>query len=974
MEQFLQQDGSFYRRITATLRAFSLKTLLIISFIVIITGTVGLTGYLSFHNGQIAINELAGQLQDEIAARTQQHLENYLALPHLINQINLDSIALRQIDLQDFNSLERHFWNQLQRFEQVSSIAYANEEAGYIGPFRTSPGGAIELAVSGSSTDYVFETYALDEQGNRTGLASAYPDYDPRVRPWYQAAVNKGQPAWTPIFVWTTGDIGTDAVVPVFGTDNELSGVLDVSLTLGGISTFLAELEVGSAGEIFIIDRSGMLVASSTTEAVYVEEEGEVRRLSALDSQLPLIQQTASYLTDDTNGMANIDAPQRLSLEVDGQPYLLSVTPFYDAYGLDWLIVIALAEADLMAQINAHSRTTVILIFLSLAVAMGTAVLVSRWITQPILHLNQSAKALTQGDWDQQVLLNRADEVGELADSFNHMARQLQRTFATLQVNEEKYRTFYQDNPSMFFTVNKEGTVVSVNDFGASQLGYSIDELEGQPVLNVFHPEDKTAVAAQLEKCLQNTGQTFSWQFRKVCQDGRVIWVQEHARAIQDAQETTQVLIVCEDITERKRLDDNRRAQQRFLASLNDITRAALETDDLQTMLQTLVERLTRLFVADAVILTLWDRVGQTMVPVTNSVVKEPAAFAADPFGLGKSSLIADLQVSNRALAVGDLCCSPYAALHGETGPYRAILGLPLIAGNQQLGAALIQFSQPRTFTPSQIARGEQTAGLIALALAKARLLGELEHRVAKRTRELTEANERLQELDRLKDQFVANVSHDLRTPLSNIRLYLGLLRRQGAAGLERNVPILEREAKRLTHLIEDLLTLSRLEHGDIAFTLEPQILDRLLDEVCQAHAVWVARKGLHLVHEPNPETPAVPVDYAQMMEVFTNLVANAIAYTPEGGQIRCVTSPVLPVEVVVAFSNTGPPIPQEDIPHIFDRFYRGQTGQGSGESGSGLGLAICKEIVERHGGKIEVESLDGQATTFQVRLPLNAG
>ncbi len=974
MEQFSQQDGSFYRRITTTLRSFSLQALLIIAFIVIITGTVGLTGYLSFRNGQLAINELAGQLQDEIAARIQQHLENYLALPHLINQFNLDSIALRQVDLQDFNSLEHHFWNQLQRFEQVSSIAYANEEAGYIGPFRTSPGGAIELAVSGASTDYVFETHALDEQGNHTGLTNAYPDYDPRVRPWYQAAVSKGQPAWTPIFVWTTGEIGTDAVVPVYGADGELKGVLDVSLTLGGISSFLAELEVGSAGEIFIIDHSGMLVASSTTEAVYVEEGGEVRRLSALDSQVPLIQQTASYLADGTNGMVEIDGPQRLSLEIDEKPYLLSVTPFHDANGLDWLIIIALAEADLMAQITAHSRTTVVLIFLSLTVAMGTAVLVSRWITQPILHLNQSAKALTQGDWDQQVQLNRTDEVGELAASFNHMARQLQKTFATLQVNEEKYRTFYQDNPSMFFTVNREGTVVSVNDFGASQLGYSVSELEGQPVLNVFHPDDKTAVAAQLEKCLQNTGQTFTWQFRKVCQGGRVIWVQEHARAIQDAQETTQVLIVCEDITERKRLDDNRRAQQRFLASLNDITRAALETDDLQTMLQTLVERLTKLFVADAVIITLWDRVAQTMVPVTNSAVKEPAAFFAAQIERGESSIIADLQNTGRALAIHDLLCSPYASLHGETGPYRAILGLPLIAGNQKLGAVLIQFSQPRAFTPNQIARGEQTAGLIALALAKARLLDELEQRVAERTRKLTEANERLQELDRLKDQFVANVSHDLRTPLSNIRLYLGLLRRQGAAGLERNVPILEREAKRLTHLIEDLLTLSRLEQGNLAFTLEPQILDSLLDEVCQAHAVWAAKKGVHLIHEPNPETPAVPVDYTQMMEVFTNLMANAIAYTPEGGQIRCVASLILPAEMVVTFSNTGPPIPQEDLPHIFDRFYRGQTGQGSGEAGSGLGLAICKEIVERHGGKIEAKSIEGRVTTFQIRLPLNAG
>lgn len=121
---------------------------------------------------------------------------------------------------------------------------------------------------------------------------------------------------------------------------------------------------------------------------------------------------------------------------------------------------------------------------------------------------------------------------------------------------EERYRILYQDNPSMYFTVDAGGTVLSVNQFGAEQLGYEVEELLGQPVLGVFFEEDKAAVTAQLAACIARPGEIHHWEFRKVRKDGRVIWVREAARAIKDANGDTIVLIVCEDITERKRMEE----------------------------------------------------------------------------------------------------------------------------------------------------------------------------------------------------------------------------------------------------------------------------------------------------------------------------------------------------------------------------------------------------------------------------------
>jgi two-component system phosphate regulon sensor histidine kinase PhoR len=200
------------------------------------------------------------------------------------------------------------------------------------------------------------------------------------------------------------------------------------------------------------------------------------------------------------------------------------------------------------------------------------------------------------------------------------------------------------------------------------------------------------------------------------------------------------------------------------------------------------------------------------------------------------------------------------------------------------------------------------------------------------------------------------------------------LLERRGAEVLPRYLPTLQRETERLRRLIEDLLDLSRLQTQPETLRRDFHALDDLLGEVLTVHAARAEAKGLALRHESGPAQVVVPVDRAQMIQVFTNLIGNAVAYTPSGGQ-AVVSSMVVKMGstpgVAVRFHNDGPAIPEEDLPHLFRRFYRGRTAHDSGEPGTGLGLAICKEIVERHGGQIDVTSSTGEGTTFEVWLPL---
>jgi len=234
-----------------------------------------------------------------------------------------------------------------------------------------------------------------------------------------------------------------------------------------------------------------------------------------------------------------------------------------------------------------------------------------------------------------------------------------------------------------------------------------------------------------------------------------------------------------------------------------------------------------------------------------------------------------------------------------------------------------------------------------------------------------------LKEVDRLKSQFVSDVSHELRTPLTNIRLYLDLLETtEDKAKIERYLETLTRESERLANLIDDLLSLSRLEAGATPFNPEPVDVGELLLALVEDRRSLAASRGLELFMESDTTLPEVYVDKRLMSQVFTNLLTNAMHYTPEGGRIT-VRSTVPKRKnkdwVTAVIEDSGIGILPEEQPLIFDRFYRGHAGESSGEAGTGLGLAICKEIAELHGGRITVESSgrEGKGSKITVWLPM---
>ena len=230
---------------------------------------------------------------------------------------------------------------------------------------------------------------------------------------------------------------------------------------------------------------------------------------------------------------------------------------------------------------------------------------------------------------------------------------------------------------------------------------------------------------------------------------------------------------------------------------------------------------------------------------------------------------------------------------------------------------------------------------------------------------------QKLRSMDGMRREMVANVSHDLRTPLTTMRGYLEtLLLKNGELPPDEQKQYLEtalRHTQRLGKLVEELFELARLDSCESVVYTEPFSMGELVQDITQAYLLRAQQKSIRLDASLNPNTPLVYGDIAMMQRVLENLLDNGLRHTPEGGRIG-ISVDVDSGNVMVQVTDTGCGIPAEDVPQIFERFYRKDTGS-SGSSSTGLGLAIVRRILELHGSVIKVRSEPDRGTTFSFHI-----
>ncbi len=228
-----------------------------------------------------------------------------------------------------------------------------------------------------------------------------------------------------------------------------------------------------------------------------------------------------------------------------------------------------------------------------------------------------------------------------------------------------------------------------------------------------------------------------------------------------------------------------------------------------------------------------------------------------------------------------------------------------------------------------------------------------------------------LARINQSRRQMTADIAHDLRTPLSVILGYTEALSDGKLPGSPEIYAVMHKEAQHLQRLVEDLRTLSLADAGELPLNRQPTDPAELISRIAVGHQVQAQERGIALSVQAAPNLPAVMIDPDRMAQVLGNLVANALRYTPAGGSIRLETA-VVGQTLRFVVSDTGRGIDPADLPHIFQRFYRGEKARQQQEEESGLGLAIAKSLVHAHGGSITVNSSPGKGATFTISLPLN--
>jgi PAS domain S-box-containing protein len=507
------------------------------------------------------------------------------------------------------------------------------------------------------------------------------------------------------------------------------------------------------------------------------------------------------------------------------------------------------------------------------------------------------------------------------------------RAEEALQENEARYRLLAENASDVIFTLGLDLRFTYVSPSVTRIRGYSVEETMAQSLDQVLTP-DSLAVASQAfaeEMALeasgsQAPGRTRTLELEEVRRDGSTIWTETTVAFLRDSTGQASGLIgITRDITERKRAEEeiytlNQELEQRVIVRTAELARAH---ERLRAILDT---------AGEGVVFT--DLHGT--IEYINPAMERLTGYQATET-IGRN---------------------PRIWKSNQTPP----------ATHRQMWSAL---------TSGEIWQGElinrrKDGTLYDAALTTAPLTNPEGHIVGfvGVQRDIS----RQKELDRLKDQFVSNVSHELRTPLANILLHVGLLEHGKPDKLGSYLQTLRREAERLRKLIEDLLDLSRLDRNVVPIQLAPVDLHHLLEQLVTDRAALAEQHGLTLTYTPAPDLPLVLADTSKLIQVASNLLTNALNYTPAGGSVS------VAVDVrehegkqLAAFTvrDTGPGISRQDMAHLFERFYRGASGRQASAPGTGLGLAISQEIARRLNGRITVASEVGQGAAFTVWLPI---
>jgi PAS domain S-box-containing protein len=519
----------------------------------------------------------------------------------------------------------------------------------------------------------------------------------------------------------------------------------------------------------------------------------------------------------------------------------------------------------------------------------------------------------------------------ELLSRFGYLASvalEKARLYSGLRESEEQFRTLVSNIPGAIFRCAFDA------DWTMEYLSDSIEAISGYPAADfiqnrvrsfasIIHPDDTD----MLEDAV-GEGRPYEAEYRIVRSDGAIRWVHERGQAARGANGELWLDGSIFDVTEQKMAESALRESESKFRSFVETTEEwvwAIDEHALATYSNPAVERILG-YRPD-------ELVGRDSLELVHEEDRERIRTLLPEFAArreGWSGLVIRWRHKNGSLRHLESNASPIFDEAGELRGYRGT---------------------DRDVTERIRAETERE-----------RLLADL-----------AAHNERLLELDELKDEFIALVSHELRTPLTSIRGYVELLREGSAGELNEEqlqfLTVVERNSHRLLGLVGDLLFLAQIEAGKLVLDVDTLDLAALASESVEAARPAAEEKEVTMTLATGP-VPVLVGDRVRVAQLLDNLVSNAVKFTPAGGRVD-VRVRALDEKAVLEVRDSGIGIPAPEQKHLFERFFRSSNASAQAIQGTGLGLAISKAIVDAHGGAIAVASEEGRGTTFRVAFPL---
>jgi len=795
----------------------------------------------------------------------------------------------------------------------------------------------------------VGEIFITNRYGANVAQTGKTSDYRQDDEKWWQVAKNKGLYVSDVEFDESAGTHAISVGIRIENDDGEFMGVMKAVIAVSGI---IREAEIVAkkyeTTEIKLITKDGRLVYA-TEPFKFLEDVTKKEFFKRIEG-------SKGFFVKKEEGRQKL--------------FSYGYSKGYRNFeGLQWVLIVEYDEKDILNPIFILRKRIFVISALVIALSISIAIFISFPISGQIKKLTKAAKEISTGKLDLKIYskdFSSTPEIGVLAQTFDQMAESLKQREEALKESKERFEDLYENAPDGYYSLDGKGMIIEANNTFVEMLGYSKRELKENHTSILFSEEAKDkfdqlfsrlkeeGIIDQEVKFVKKNGKELYVRFRGIAKDSEDKFYLEYKCAVRD-------------ITERKKVEER-------LGVLYETGKKITSIVSKEELLPWIAEQAARLLDADECLYRIREgdyliRGGGTkkgMELMETKRLKIGQSFSGIIVKEKRPLISKDMREDER-----------YKKEHREVAKRLGLvsfLGVPMCIEGRVVGVLNIMSKKTRKFTEADIELLSAFSDMAAIALENMKLFEDLGKEIAERKlaeKRLKKTMAQLSSSNKELEQFAYVTSHDLQEPLRMIASYLQLIERRYKDKLDKDgkefIYYAVDGAKRMKELIIDILSFSRV--GTKGKPFQSTDCKDVLEHVLANLNPVIEDSGAKITYN---HLPTVMADDSQLVQLFQNLIGNSIKFRSKDSPHIDIKAKPEDSEWIFSVKDNGIGMEKQFHERIFRIFQRLHTKEEF--SGTGIGLAICKKIVERHGGRIWVESEPNNGATFFFTIPIKGG